>query len=147
MSRIIAGVALIVMIGVVGRPAARADVVVDWNNLATVTSDAAPSANAPASEAWSPQDEAEEIVAVAIFQAVNAINPRYSPFRAALTPITPGASTFAATAAAGHAALLQIFPDRKAALDNAYQLTLATGSARVMGSDHTDFDFPVHDER
>jgi PAP2 superfamily len=109
----------------VGMQSARADEVMDWMDMAVVTSEADSAAHPESSAAWSPKDDAEEIVAVAIFQAVNTVNPRFTPFRAALAPVSAGASANAAAAAAGHAALVHMFPDRKAALDDALQLALA----------------------
>jgi membrane-associated phospholipid phosphatase len=119
-----------------GAALARADVVIEWNQLATVTNDAAEAASTESAATWSPRSEAEEIVAVAIFQAVNTIDPHYTPYRTALAPGRPGASAEAAAAAAGHAALAQMFPDRRAALDDAYALALAAlpdGPARAAG--------------
>ena len=119
-----------------GAAAARADVVAEWNQLATITGDAAQAAQTEPTGTWSPKSDAEEIVAVAIFQAVNTVSPRYTPFRAALAPGRPGASAAAAAAAAGHAALVEMYPDRKAALDDAFALSLATlpdGAARAAG--------------
>jgi hypothetical protein len=104
---------------------ARADEVTDWMDMAVITSEADAAARSESSAAWSPKNEAEEIVAVAIFQAVNAVNPRFTPFREVLAPISAGSSANAAAIAAGHAALVQMFPDRKAALDDAFQLALA----------------------
>jgi hypothetical protein len=108
-----------------GAGSARADGVTDWMDMAQATSDADSAAHSQPSDTWSLKDEAEEIVAVAIFQAVNTVNPRYTPFRSALGPVLADASAPAAAAAAGHAALVQMYPDRKAALDDAYQLWLA----------------------
>jgi PAP2 superfamily len=136
MSRIILCSAVIVALIGILVCSANADVVMDWNDLASVTSNADSEGHRESRDAWSPKDEAEEIVAVAIFQAVNAVNPRYKPFRAPLAPVPPDASAPAAAAAAGHAALVQIFPDRKAALDDAFQLALAQmpdTSARAAG--------------
>jgi hypothetical protein len=115
---------------------ATADVVSDWNQLATITLDADSAAPPPPDAPWSLKSEAEEIVAVAIFQAVNTASPRYAPFRAALEAGRPGASATVAAVAAGHAALVRMFPDRQAALDDSYALALASlpdGPARVAG--------------
>ncbi len=106
---------------------ANADAVVDWNRIAAATYEADynahPEARLPS--AWSPKLEAVPIVAVAIFQAVNTATPRYTPFRAALPGGHQAASGPAAAVAAGHAALVKIFPERKEALDDAYALSLA----------------------
>jgi hypothetical protein len=135
--RILFGMAVIAL-AAISAPAARADVVMEWNDLAALTAEADDAAHpgAPQPAVWSAKEEASEIVAVAIFQAVNATEPRYTHFRAALAPPHPGAAAAAAAAAAGHAALAQMFPDRKAALDDAYALSLAqipAGPARDAG--------------
>ncbi len=104
---------------------AHADAVTEWNELATITHDASSAAHAEApSDPWSPKMEAEEIVAVAIFQAVNTVSPHYAPFRKGLAGPATKASTEAAAVAAAHAALVSMFPERKSALDDAYALTL-----------------------
>src|SRR5271169_5669707 len=126
MSRIISPAALLLVFWVHAAPA-RADAVVDWNRLAAATYEADYNAHPETrlSSAWSPKLETIPIVAVAIFQAVNTASPRYTPFRAALAGSHEAASGLAAAAAAGHAALVKIFPERKEALDDAYALSLA----------------------
>jgi hypothetical protein len=116
----------------------RADVVVDWNKLAVATSKGDGAAHSEPSSKWSPKDEVEEIVAVAIFQAVNTIHPRYTPIRESLTPPAGEASLVAAVASAGHAALVKLFPEQKASLDDAFELMLVEqldGPARAAGID------------
>jgi hypothetical protein len=125
MSRIPHWAAAVIALVGFGANSALADVVMDWMDMAEVTSNADSAAHSQPPDTWSLKDEADEIVAVAIFQAVNAVNPRYTPFRSALGPVIADASAAAAAAAAGHAALVQMYPDRKAALDDAYLLTLA----------------------
>ena len=130
------GMALVVTVSLmVLGVAARGDAVMDWNNLAAVISEAEGTAHPEPASKWSPKDDAEEIVAVAIFQAVNTIHPRYTPFREALAPATGDASVVAAVAAAGHSALLSMFPEQKAALDDDFAVMLAepAGSARTAG--------------
>jgi len=119
-----------------GVPTARADAVSDWNQLATEISEADNAGHAESARAWSTKDEAEEIVAVAIYQAVNTVHPRYTPVREALAPPQGEASVIAAVAGAAHAALVTIFPERKAFLDDALQIMLASeveGAARTAG--------------
>ena len=125
MSRITVWIVFVVGFAAVGMQLARADAVMDWMDMAVITSEADHTAHPESSATWSPKDDAEEIVAVAIFQAVNTVNPRFTPFRAALAPVAAGTPANAAAVAAGHAALVQIFPDKKAALDDAFQLALA----------------------
>jgi hypothetical protein len=137
MSRVLFGVTLVGALIGLGE-SARADVVMDWNHLAAVISEAEGMAPSEPSSKWSPKDDAEEIVAVAIFQAVNTVHPRYAPFREALAPATGEASVVAAVAAAGHSALVSVYPERKSALDEAFNLMLADvveGPARTAGID------------
>ena len=119
--------------------AAHADVVIEWNHVAAVISSEESKAHSEPSMKWSPKEDVEEIVAVAIFQAVNTIHPRYTPFRTALSaPAAGDASAVVAAAAAAHAALASIYPDRKAALDDAFDIMLADevqGTARSSGID------------
>jgi hypothetical protein len=75
-------------------------------------------------------------VHIAIYDAVNAIDGRYTPF--AVTPVTPavGASPDAATAAAAHTVLLWLFPAQQAFLDSAYTtylLGIPAGPAKTLG--------------
>jgi len=75
------------------------------------------------------------LVAVAIFESLNAITPKYHSYR---TPPTsnPGASPDAATAAAARYLLVRLYPDQAKDLDAAFQAALATvddGGARSSG--------------
>jgi membrane-associated phospholipid phosphatase len=117
-------VALIVL-GALALGSVHADVVMDAMSLADGISDADERANPIPAETWSPKEEAAEIVAVAMFQAVNTVHPRYAPFRVALVPAPVGASAEAAAVAAAHAALISIFPDQKKHLDDVYALAIA----------------------
>ena len=72
---------------------------------------------------------------VAMFEAVNAIDGRYKPYKLAL-PAEKTASKDAAAAAAAHAVLIDLYPDQKPKLDEALQASLATvaeGDARTKG--------------
>lgn len=60
---------------------------------------------------------------VAMFEAVNAVERRYRPYRLDLTAIE-AASKEAAAAAAAHAVLISLFPDQKQKLDQALQASL-----------------------
>lgn len=89
--------------------AARADVVTDWNARA----------EAIAVEKRMPPPPNARVMAImhiAMFEAVNAIERRYSSYRLNLT-VERGASKDAAAAAAAHAALVALHPDQKMALD------------------------------
>jgi hypothetical protein len=138
MSRIAWSVALIGWLLGTGA-AARADVVIEWNHLAALISEEESTAHSEPSTKWTPKDDVEEIVAVAIFQAVNTVHPRYTPFRAALeAPAAGDASVVVAAAAAAHAALAAIYPDRRPALDDALSIMLANeaeGPTRSAGID------------
>jgi hypothetical protein len=97
----------------------------DAMSLVVSVSDADEKAHPIPAETWSPKEEAAEIVAVAMFQAVNTVHPRYTPFRSALAPAPVGASAAAAAVAAAHAALISMFPDQKKNLDDVYDLAIA----------------------
>ena len=56
------------------------------------------------------------IVHAAMFDAVNAIEGRYAPYRPTAKPAA-GASADAAAAGAAHAVLVRLFPDQKGRLD------------------------------
>jgi PAP2 superfamily protein len=114
-----------IVLGVLGVGFVHADVVMDMMTLADRVSDADEKAHPIPAETWSPKEEAAEIVAVAMFQAVNTVHPRYTPFRAALAPAPVGASAAAAAAAAAHAAFISMFPDQKKNLDDVYELAIA----------------------
>ena len=64
------------------------------------------------------------LVAIAMFDALNAITPRYTPYRAQLAA-PPGASPDAAAAAAAHYLLIRLYPAEAAQLDAAFQAALA----------------------
>ncbi len=64
------------------------------------------------------------LVAIAMFDALNAITPRYTPYRA--QPATPpGASPDAAAVATAHYLLIRLYPAEAAQLDAAFQAALA----------------------
>ena len=64
------------------------------------------------------------MVHAAMFDAVNAIEPRYQSFKFTGTAAA-GASADAASAAAAHAVLSKLFPEQRAALDEALAASLA----------------------
>jgi hypothetical protein len=108
--------------------AARADAVADWNELAVAAVYAA---------RLSPDAQARSlaIVHVAMFEALNSITPRFTPYRARL-PAEAGSSPEAATAAAAHQALGKLFPAQAKDLDAALQAALAKlpdGPAKAAG--------------
>jgi len=63
------------------------------------------------------------IVHTAMFDAINSIEGRYTPYKFKVSA-PPGSSADAAGVAAAHAALVQLFPEQKAALDAAYEASV-----------------------
>jgi hypothetical protein len=110
--------------------AARADVVTDWNDIGATTS-----VNAlPAERGFSSLDLS--LVHIAMFDAINAISPRYRAYVAQVGVATQGASPDAAAATAAYNVLRNYFPSRAAALDAAYATSLAAipdGIAKTLG--------------
>jgi hypothetical protein len=109
--------------------AALPDPVLDWNQTALKTlADVKVGRTPPAARALA-------MVHAAIFDAVNAIDRRFTPYSADLQAV-PGSSPEAAAAAAAHAVLMSLFPADKANLDSAYAASLATmpdGAAKTNG--------------
>jgi len=104
-----------------------ADVVTDWNEKAVAAGYAATAGVANSRNV--------AIVHVAMFEALNSIEPRYAPYRAAL-PVMPGASREAAAATAAHYVLVRAYPSQAKELDKALQASLAAvgeGSAKTNG--------------
>lgn len=98
-------------------PAARADVVTDWNAKAGAI---VASAKLPAP----PSVRILAMVQAAVYEAANAATGRYKTTRVKLDA-APGASVEAAVAAANRAVLLPLLPEQKAATEEAYQEALA----------------------
>ena len=103
-------------IGATGGPAA-ADVVTDWNDKAVAAAYTA--RNTP-----DQQSRSIAIVHLAMFEAINSISPRFTPYRSQLRA-EAGASPIAAGAAAAHLALIKLFPDQAKDFDAALQASLA----------------------
>jgi hypothetical protein len=97
--------------------AARADVIMDWNAKADAI--AAEKQVLPA-----PQSRAMSMLHIAMFEAVNAIERRYTPYKLTLSA-DRSTSKEAAAAAAGYDVLLAIYPDQKAVLDAALTASLS----------------------
>lgn len=105
----------------------RADVITDWNQTAC---DAVAKVGPGA-----PGHRLLAVVQVAVFEAVNSIEPRYAPWLPRMTA-PPGASVEAAVAAANRATLLALVPAEKATIEAAYQAALKAlpdGVAKVDG--------------
>ena len=113
---------------IAGAPAAIAeDVVTDWGARAV----------AIGAEKQVPNSRYARGLAmmhVAIFEAVNAIDRRYKPYKLDLA-VDKGASRDAAAVAAAHEVLTSLFPDEKPKLDQALQASLAAieGDAKTKG--------------
>ena len=109
---------------------ARADMVTDWNaiaNTAVVTNAGRPPGAAHVDMAY---------VHIAIYDAVNAIDGRYSAFAVTPSSVPPGSSPEAAAAAAAHHVLRNFFPAQQGFLDAAYAASLAAitdGAAKTNG--------------
>ena len=106
----------------------KADVIADWNERAVVAGEKARVGNFPIARAIA-------MVHLAMFEAVNSIEPRYTHYRARLSA-EPAASRDAAAASAAHAVLVRVFPEQAAELDKALQSSLAAvsdGTSKTQG--------------
>jgi len=101
-----------------GSATARADVVLDWNEIAV---------NTAIANGQNPFAQARyaAIVQVAVFEAVNTIKGDYQPYLGTI-PASPGASAKAAAIQAAYRVLSTYFPSSQAALDNARANSLAS---------------------
>jgi hypothetical protein len=116
------GVSLAVRIGsalaiVLFGTAARADVIMDWNAKADALAVEKQLPNAP-------NARGQAMLHIAMFEAVNAIDRRYAPYKLNLAADRT-ASRDAAAAAAAYDVLLALHPDKKADLDAALAGSLA----------------------
>lgn len=92
------------------------DVVTEWNQQA----------NACILEAKIPPFAGTRVMAIvhtSMFDAINSIEGRYTPYKFTISP-PPGSSADAAGVAAAHATLVSLFPEQKVALDAAYAASL-----------------------
>jgi hypothetical protein len=108
--------------------AAKADVIMDWNAKAdaiAIEKQTINSANA----------RGQAMLHVAAFEAVNAIEKRYTPYRLTLSA-DRATSREAAAASAAHDVLVALYPDQKADLNATLEKSLsaiADGEARSKG--------------
>lgn len=105
----------------------KADVVADWNRVATDVLLANPTAHPFIHVA---------MTHVAVYDAVNAIDGRYSVYAIRPQASTSGASREAAAAAAGYFLLSSLFAGQQGLLDSAYSTSLAAipdGAAETKG--------------
>ena len=80
--------------------AVHADVIADWNEKAVNAGNTARAGNFPTARAIA-------MVHLAMFEALNSIEPRYTPYRARLSA-EPDSSREAAAASAAHAVLVGV---------------------------------------
>ncbi|HEX5819160.1 MAG TPA: vanadium-dependent haloperoxidase [Gemmatimonadales bacterium] len=108
----------------IGRPAALgADVVVTWLEVAEhVEYDVAEAAGAQRTAVTA---RAGAQVALAMFEAANAVDRRYSSFLGT-SPAAAGTSAEAAVASAAHTVITTLFPNHKTPADDALVVTLGT---------------------
>jgi hypothetical protein len=116
-------VAFFTLIALLPSVTARADAIGDWNQIANRTL-------ADANVAGNARARAVAMTHAAMFEAVNAVEKRYTPIVARLD-VAPGASATAAAAAAAHGILAQAAPGQKSRLDQA----LAEAVAGVADAD------------
>jgi len=98
---------------------AKADVIMDWNAKADAIGSEKQLVN-------SANSRAQAMLHVAVFEAVNAIDKRYTPYKLNLTA-DRGTSREAAAASAAHDVLVALYPDQKADLN----ATLATSLSAI----------------
>jgi hypothetical protein len=111
-----------------GTGRAAADVIIDWNEKAV---------NAGYAARVTPGVAARNIAMthIAMFEAVNSIDPRYAPYRKRLSA-EQNASREAAAAAAAHHVLVRAYPDQAKEFDKALEASLAAlpdGQAKMDG--------------
>jgi hypothetical protein len=108
---------------------AGADVITDWNEKAV---------NAGYAAQVTPGVSARNIAMmhIAMFEALNSIEPRYTSYRTRLSA-EPGTSRDAAAAVAAHYILARAYPDQAKEFDKALEASLAAvpeGSAKTEGT-------------
>ena len=98
-----------------GPAAAKADVVLEWNQIAVTTVSGQNAVE---------QARVAAIAQLAVFEAVNAITGDYAPYIGTITARS-GASAEAATIAAAHRVLTQYVPEQQSSLDDLRARSLA----------------------
>ena len=114
------GICLALFIQSLSVAVARADVLTEWNERALAVGGTT---------------RTLAMVHIAVFDAVNAIQPRYRPYLAVPAPL-PGTLAEAAAASAAHGVLRRLFPARATELDAALALSLsalAEGTGKTQG--------------
>ncbi len=110
-------IAAAALVSAAATTSASADIVMDWNSAADVIGTEKQLGPAPHGRNLA-------ILHTAMFEAVNAVQGRYAPYRLSLGT-HPDASKEAAAAKAGHDVLVALFPDKRASLDEALAQMLA----------------------
>ena len=101
---------------------ASADTVCEWIDFAQkISTAAAPPATAPST---GEHDRAQSQVALAMFEALNAIDRRYESY-VGMARSDPRASKDAAATTAAYRVLLAHYPSQKTALDESYSMAMA----------------------
>ena len=109
-------------------PAVHADVVTDWNHHTIEALKAAGTVGNP----WS---RSMAMVHVAMSDAVNSVQPKYTRY-VTTAPLAPKASAEAAAVSAARHILIQVVPAQKSKIDEAYADSLskiADGAAKTDG--------------
>src|SRR5256885_4844522 len=128
------------LVGVLLLPLARAttaqNAVTNWNNIAITAARA--SKVAPGSTSGSTTAIYVVYVELAVYNAVNAIDRRFEPYKYSLTA-PAGASADAAAIEAAYQTLIRVLPDQKQYLDTQYDdplvgiASIANGAAKTGG--------------
>lgn len=107
---------------------ASADTVCEWIEYAQLVGTAA----APPADAvrTGEHDRAQTQVAIAMFEALNAIDRRYESYLA-MAPAEPGASQDAAAVTAAYQVMLAHYPGQKAGLDDSYNIAMMAVADRA----------------
>jgi hypothetical protein len=101
---------------------AQADTVTDWiDYVQLVSAAAAPPPDAPRT---GEHDRAQTQIAIAMFEAANAIDRRYESYLGMPAAAEAGASQDAAVAAAAYQVLVAHYPGQKAGLDDSYAIAM-----------------------
>jgi hypothetical protein len=126
----LAAMLAIASIGTLGSTPAPADVIMDWNAKADAI---ATQKQVPPV----PHGRALAMLHIAMFEAVNAVERRYAPYKLSLTA-DRDTSKEAAAASAGYHVLIALYPDEKADLDKtlvAMLSSVAEGDPKTKGVD------------
>jgi hypothetical protein len=121
----VAGLAFLVLSSL-SATSARADVVTDWNEAAMATFAQTNASLVAATRALA-------LMHVAMFEAINAAEPRYTSYFLRPKSVEK-VSPEVAGASAAHAVLLRLFPARTAEFDATYQRSLAQAAGAELGA-------------